>query len=184
MSAGTVLVLSGDIIYMDYFSCLGPIDPQIVRNGIFVPALSYHRQYQALVRKSEQGPLSSADLVLLSKLDLAELDWIQLNAQLSVSLITDWLSRYKFKDWKRNGKLVSKEEKEGRAAEIARMLNDQEKWFVHGHRIHKDTLEKDLRLKIDDYSDDPMLKSLIWKYFWPALEVAEGHSFVHSRGFL
>src|SRR5579863_3773996 len=28
-SAGTVLVLSGDEIYMDYYSVLGPIDPQM-----------------------------------------------------------------------------------------------------------------------------------------------------------
>ena len=26
-SAGTVLVMSGDAIHMDYYSCLGPIDP-------------------------------------------------------------------------------------------------------------------------------------------------------------
>ena len=29
MSAGTVLVMSGDAIHMDYFSVLGPIDPQV-----------------------------------------------------------------------------------------------------------------------------------------------------------
>src|SRR2546426_562471 len=29
MSAGTVFAMSGDDIMMDYFSCLGPIDPQI-----------------------------------------------------------------------------------------------------------------------------------------------------------
>src|SRR3989337_1291385 len=34
MSAGTVLVMSGDAIHMDYFSVLGPIDPQVEsRNG-------------------------------------------------------------------------------------------------------------------------------------------------------
>ena len=27
-SAGTILALSGDSIYLDYFSVLGPIDPQ------------------------------------------------------------------------------------------------------------------------------------------------------------
>lgn len=32
-SAGTVLVLSGDEIYMDYFSVLGPIDPQYLASG-------------------------------------------------------------------------------------------------------------------------------------------------------
>ena len=30
-SAGTILCMSGDGIYMDYFSVLGPIDPQIPR---------------------------------------------------------------------------------------------------------------------------------------------------------
>ena len=32
MSAGTIFALSADRIVMDYFSCLGPIDPQIVRD--------------------------------------------------------------------------------------------------------------------------------------------------------
>jgi ClpP class serine protease len=32
MSAGTVLVMSGDEIWMTYFSILGPIDPQIERH--------------------------------------------------------------------------------------------------------------------------------------------------------
>ena len=31
MSAGTVFALSGDAIFMDYFSVLGPIDPQVER---------------------------------------------------------------------------------------------------------------------------------------------------------
>jgi ClpP class serine protease len=33
MSAGTVLVMSGDVIRMDYYSILGPIDPQVQRAG-------------------------------------------------------------------------------------------------------------------------------------------------------
>lgn len=33
MSAGTVLVMAGDKIFMNYFSCLGPIDPQIEKDG-------------------------------------------------------------------------------------------------------------------------------------------------------
>ena len=46
MSAGTVFVMSGDRIFMSYFSCLGPIDPQVYKNGEFVPALSYLNQYE------------------------------------------------------------------------------------------------------------------------------------------
>lgn len=41
MSAGTILALSADRIMMDHLSCLGPIDPQIERDGKLGPALSY-----------------------------------------------------------------------------------------------------------------------------------------------
>ena len=41
-SAGTVLALSGDSIYMDYYSVLGPIDPQYeTEDGRYVPGLGY-----------------------------------------------------------------------------------------------------------------------------------------------
>lgn len=39
MSAGTVLAMSGDEILMDYHSCLGPIDPQLEKDGRLVPAV-------------------------------------------------------------------------------------------------------------------------------------------------
>ena len=39
MSAGTVFAMSGDAIMMDYFASLGPIDPQVVREGKLVQAL-------------------------------------------------------------------------------------------------------------------------------------------------
>ena len=53
MSAGTVLALSGDVIHMDYFSVLGPIDPQVQKGGRLVPALGYLIQYERLIEKSK-----------------------------------------------------------------------------------------------------------------------------------
>ncbi len=188
MSAGTVLVMSGDAIYMDYFSCLGPIDPQIQRDGRGVPALSYLRQYQRLVEKSSSGTeLTVAELSLLSKLDLAELHQIELAAELSKSLIQEWLSTYKFKDWKKHGIPVKSEVKRARAKEIADKLNNHQKWYTHGHGIHKDILERDLNLKIDDYSTDSRLKKIIWQYFWPLREYCmqnQSTSLVHTRSYL
>jgi len=70
MSAGTVFVMSGDRVLMDYFSCLGPIDPQIEREGKLVPALSYLNQFEKLNQKASAGNLTSAEYALLSKLDL------------------------------------------------------------------------------------------------------------------
>jgi len=60
LSAGTVFVMSGDEIMMDYYSCLGPIDPQVERDGKLVPALSYLIQYDRLIEKATAGTLTSA----------------------------------------------------------------------------------------------------------------------------
>ena len=55
-SAGTVLVMCGDVIWMDYYSRLGPIDPQIEnKSGRMVPALGYLRQYEKLIEKANAG---------------------------------------------------------------------------------------------------------------------------------
>ncbi len=39
MSARTILCMSGDKIYMDYSSALGPIDPQVPNNEVLVQSL-------------------------------------------------------------------------------------------------------------------------------------------------
>lgn len=189
MSAGTVLVMSGDKIYMDYLSRLGPIDPQIQTNRgeRVVPALSYLRQFERLVEKSREEPLTAPELALLNKLDLAELHQLELAGKLSVSLIEDWLTKYKFKDWKKEGVEVSPEKKKERAREIAEKLNDHEKWYTHGNSIHKDVLETDIGLKIDDYSNKEDLKEAVWDYFWPMLEYVNKYNypwFVQSREFV
>ncbi|MEJ7811362.1 MAG: hypothetical protein WKG32_13205, partial [Gemmatimonadaceae bacterium] len=45
-SAGTILVMSGDAIHMDYYSVLGPIDPQVDKGERgFVPALGYLERF-------------------------------------------------------------------------------------------------------------------------------------------
>ncbi len=50
MSAGTILCMSGDKIFMDYSSSLGPIDPQIPNSdGQLVPALGYLDQVERMI---------------------------------------------------------------------------------------------------------------------------------------
>ncbi len=185
MSAGTVLALSGDAIFMDYYTCLGPIDPQIVRDGRTVPGLSYLRQYEELHKKSRSQGLSTAEAILLGKLDLAELDQIKLAEEKSVSLVEEWLSTHKFRNWKRNGAPVNIETKKQRAKQIAKTLSNHNKWKMHGHGIHKDVLERDLKLKIDDYGADLKLKYLLSRYYWAAYKYGERrgvNSLVHNRG--
>ena len=189
MSAGTVLAMSGDEILMDYHSCLGPIDPQLVRDNRLVPALSYLAQFENLIEKSKQETLSTAELVLLAKLDLAELHQFELARDLSIDLLKRWLTSYKFKDWTKTetrGISVTREMKEERASDIARELNDQTRWLTHGRGIDMKTLRNELSLKIDDFGENPELKTAVWDYFWflrDYMAKNSTESFVHTLTF-
>ena len=189
MSAGTVFVMSGDQIFMSYFSCLGPIDPQVYKNGEFVPALSYLNQYKRLCEKAESGELNTVEFELVRQLDLGELDQFEQARLLSHDLLTDWLSTYKFKDWNihsSTGKPVTPEEKRERAEEIAEALSDNERWHTHGRMISRDTLisDPDLRLKIGKFEDIPSLFPVFDNYVGLLKDYVQRESFptfVHTR---
>lgn len=189
MSAGTVLAMSGDSIMMDYHSCLGPIDPQIERDGTLVPALSYLAKFDELVDKSKKGNLSTPEVVLLQKLDLAELHRFELARDLSIELLKDWLTTFKFKDWKvteTQGLEVTREMKAKRAEEIAAKLSDHQRWRSHGRGISRDVLIQDLNLKIDDFGEDEEFRKLVWDYFWFLRDYMGNFgmtSFVHSLNY-
>jgi hypothetical protein len=98
--------MSGDAIHMDYYSCLGPIDPQVPnRDGRWVPALGYLHKYKKLIDKSKtRAGLTEAEIAyLLSKFDPADLYSFEQAKDLSTKLLKEWLVKYKFKDWIKNG---------------------------------------------------------------------------------
>ncbi len=170
-SAGTILCMSGDSIYMDYFSVLGPIDPQVEGpNGNLVPGLGYLEKYEELVQKSAAGEITTAELnFMINNFDAAELYSIEQAREQSVTLIREWLVKYKFKDWKKTagrGLAVTKKMKEERAEMIANTLNDPKIWHSHGRGISMDTLNSDrLKLKIDDFGADKTLNSFVKNYY-------------------
>jgi hypothetical protein len=167
-SAGTVLAMCGDEIYMDYFSVLGPIDPQVPKDDKMVPALGYLEQYDRLIRKSQSGNLTTAELAfLINRFDPAELYMYEQARDLSISLLKEWLVKYKFKNWKKTAtrKLkVTKEMRVKRAEEIAKMLNKIDKWNSHGRGIHMSVLKRDLKLLIQDFGKTDGLRTCIKDY--------------------
>ena len=188
MSAGTILALSADRIMMDHLSCLGPIDPQIERDGKLVPALSYLNQFERLNAKAERGELTTAEYALLNKLDLGELYQFEQARELSIDLLIRWLTQYKFKNWSRTETRqieVTDEMKVSRAREIAALLNDPEKWHSHGRAIDMETLQgEEVKLKVDSLEDDAELYKLIRAYFELLQDYMhrEKHlSFVHTK---
>ena len=169
-SAGTVLAMSGDAIYMNYYSRLGPIDPQVMGvTGNMVPALGYLVAWERLLAKAERAELTDVEArLMLEGFDQAELYKYEQARELSISLLREWLVSYKFKDWEitetRQEKVTPKLKKE-RAEEIARELNNTERWHSHGHGISMAVLRRDLRLKIDDYDENPQLGSSVKNYY-------------------
>jgi membrane-bound ClpP family serine protease len=171
MSAGTILCMSGDRIYMDYSSSLGPIDPQIWNGKAWVPAHGYLDEIDALREKAKDKTITNAELLVWQAQDLALLNECVQQTNLTVTLLKKWLVEYKFRDWTEHranpeklGKPVTLEEKKARAEEIAVELGTHSKWHSHGRRIGVGTLTRDLRLKIEDYSDDAVLRNLIRSY--------------------
>lgn len=174
MSAGTIFCMSGDKIFMDYSSSLGPIDPQVVINdsGIqkLVPASGVLEQVEKLIQKSREGNISPAEFAILQNQNLALLSSYEHARDLSIDLAKSWLVKYKFKDWLKHktnpAKLdqqVTDKEKAERAEEIVNKLVDHKNWHSHGRLIGSKLLNDQLRLKIDDYPDDES-RSLIRSY--------------------
>lgn len=187
MSAGTIFCMAGDRIYMDYASTLGPIDPQVPTpdNGDYVPALGYLDKVDELTQK---GNLDPADVVLLRSLDLAKLALFEQARDLSVDLLKKWLVEFKFKNWKKHrttnpGSDVTDEERAERAEQIAKDLADHKRWRSHGRSLDVIKL-KELRIEIDDYSDDEPLRTAIRSYNDPLTGYVDRIGidfFVHSR---
>lgn len=168
-SAGTVLVMSGDAIHMDYYSRLGPIDPQVsTPAGRSVPALGYLERYKALIDKAQNGDITEAEVqLLISGFDQAELYQYEHARELSIALLKEWLVKYKFKNWKvtkTRHLRVTKKMKEERAREIAQELNNTERWHYHGYGISMEVLRRDLNILIDDFSADDRKGSLVRGY--------------------
>ncbi|GBU21733.1 hypothetical protein R80B4_01633 [Fibrobacteres bacterium R8-0-B4] len=186
-SAGTIFCMSGDNIFMDYYSVLGPIDPQVKnKDGKWVPALGYLDKIKELLERAQKGKLSQAEFIILKDFDLAEIRTYEQAKDLTVDLLKKWLVTYKFKNWNTHkiGKGVTDDEKVRRAEEIARELGNNSRWLSHGRPISIDQLRQ-LKLKIEDYTEDAHLRDLIDGYYRLMCECIYKYNmraFIHTRG--
>lgn len=179
-SAGTIWCMSGDNIYMNYYSTLGPIDPQVQnRDGNLVAALGYLDKINELLDKAKNHELTQAEFLILKDFDLAELRSYEQAKELAVDMLRKWLTKYKFKDWitHSDGSAVTQQEKEKRALEIANKLSDNNVWKSHGRPIGIQVLMDDLHLKIVDFEKNPKLSEIINEYYDGITEYIRGHNF-------
>lgn len=171
-SAGTIFCMSGDNILMNYFSTLGPVDPQITTvNGKVISALEYLDIINELLVKEQNNTISQVELNILKNFDLAELRIYEQAKELAVVLITEWLEKYNLIESKND------------AAKIANILSDNKKWKVHNRIIDIYKL-RDIGLKIIDYEENLELKNKIDFYYNAYIDCVKKFSqniFIHTR---
>jgi hypothetical protein len=158
---------------MDYYSVLGPIDPQMESSDGLMPGMGYLAKYQELLDAINK-PGVDAETVrgqlafLINKFDPAKLFWIEQATEHSKALLSEWLPKYKFKLWtvkETSGAAVTDADRQQRADDIAGVLGDAKKWHSHGRGLTiRELQSEDIKLKIENYSDNKALYENISEY--------------------
>lgn len=138
---------------------MGEVKPDFLDSSIFDLVNAKAKALEDLIR---------ADVIFLKTIDLAKLALFEQARNLSVDLLKDWLVKYKFKDWNIHrttnpGAPVTPEEKSARAEEIATALSNHRKCRSHGRNLNVAKL-RELRIDIDDYTNDPALSAAVRSY--------------------
>lgn len=167
-SAGTIMAMAAEEILMEPVSALGPIDAQLFWQGKVFSADALIEGMEKIKQEVEAtGVLNKAYIPILQGISPGELQSAENALEFAKLLVTDWLTRYKFKNWPHHastGKPVTDEEKKTRANEIATTLCNHRRWKTHGRSIKLGDLEE-MRLKITDYSKMPDLADAIRRYY-------------------
>lgn len=197
MSAWTILAMSWDDIYMDYSSALWPIDPQIPdSNWSYIPASWYLDRINELIEKENNwAKLTQSELNIVVNADIWKLKFIEQAKNLTVTLLKEWLVKYKFKDWHthewefnpwKKWKAVTISEKNERAQEIATLLWDVNTWHTHWRTININKLKTILKLKIKDFKEIDWLELTIKEYYdiLNMLVPNKSSYFIHTRNYI
>ena len=145
-SAGTIMALSGDEIYMTETGSLGPIDAQ-TRIGRSTVSTSDYIEWIEQKREDavKNGRLNPLDAMIVAQISPGELNGVLHQNKFAQDRVIEWLPKYKFKNWKvtkERGLLVTDEMKKRRAEEIAGQLAaNSQRWRIHGKSIKIEDLK-------------------------------------------
>jgi len=164
-SAGTILTLSGDNIYMTDTGSLGPIDAQVKIGRSVVSAHDY-KEWVDLKRAeaAKSGNLNPFDAVMVAQISPGELYGVINSLEFAKDLVKSWLETYKFKNWDKtrtNGTNVTLKMRKERANKVADMLCDHTNWRTHGRSLKIEDLQE--VLIIERIDDDAKLSDIVYR---------------------
>ena len=165
-SAGTIIVLSGNEIFMTNSGSLGPIDAQMRIGRTIISAYDYIEWIkQKQVEADKVGKLNPFDATMIAQISPGELSGVDHGLKFAEDLVVEWLAEYKFKEWKiteTNNNKVTKSMKKTRAEEIAKCLTNHGRWRSHGRSLKSDDLEE-IGLKIKKVDEDSELSDIVYR---------------------
>jgi hypothetical protein len=164
-SAGTILALSGDNIYMCETGSLGPIDAQIKIGRSVVSAHDYKAWVDEKRNEATNtGRLNPFDAIMVAQISPGEIYGVVNSLEFAKDLVKSWLEKYKFKNWtetQTTHKIVTPDMRKQRAKEVADRLCDHMSWRTHGRSLKIDDL-KDVLL-IESIEDNPQLADIVYR---------------------
>jgi len=164
-SAGTILVLSGDNIYMCETGSLGPIDAQIKIGRSVVSAHDYKAWVdEKREEASSKEKLNPFDAIMVAQISPGEIRGVVNSLEFAKDIVKSWLEKYKFKNWTKTQtthKEVTPEMRKQRAEEVAGILCDHTNWRTHGRSLKIDDLKE--HLLIENIDDNRQLADIVYR---------------------
>ena len=164
-SAGTILTMCGDEIFLNDTGSLGPIDAQIQTGKYFGSAHDYMKWIEEKIDEINKiGKLNAIDSIIISQITPEEIIGVKNSLLYGEELVIDFLKNYKFKNWKvteTTNTIVDDSLKEKRAKEIASKLSNHSLWKSHSRPLKIDTLRNELNLKVENLHEIPDICEII-----------------------
>ena len=164
-SAGTILALSGDNLFMSDTGSLGPIDAQVKIGRSMVSAYDYKAWVDEKKEEAKKnGRLNAFDAIMVAQISPGEINGVVNSLKFAQDLVAGWLEQYKFKNWtetETNHTPVTQEMKRKRAEEVSESLCDHMSWRSHGRSLKIEDLNS--VLKIERVDDTPELADILYR---------------------
>lgn len=164
-SAGTILALSGDNLYMSETGSLGPIDAQVRIGRSTVSAYDYKAWIDDKKEEAKRtGRLDAFDAIVVAQISPGEINGVFNSLKFAQDLVAGWLEKYKFKNWtetETRHQQVTPEYRRQRAEEVSENLCNHMNWRSHGRSLKIEDLNS--VLKIERIDDDTQLADIVYR---------------------
>lgn len=165
-SAGTILALSGNEIYMTETGSLGPIDAQVSIGRSVVSAYDYMEWVRDKMDEAKKrGTLNPVDATMIAQITPGELQLVNHSLEFAKDLVKEWLYKYKFKDWCQTETqkiVVTDEMKKDRANQVAGEIANHSRWRTHGRSLKISDLDN-IGLKVINLENKPEISDLVYR---------------------